>query len=82
MAMGFGDVKLALLIGLVLGYPNVVVGLFFGFLFGAIIGLVMVFLKKRGLSSEVPFAPFLIAGSVVALFFGNNIVNWYLSLII
>jgi leader peptidase (prepilin peptidase)/N-methyltransferase len=82
MAMGFGDVKLALLMGLLLGFPNSIVGIFLGFLFGAIIGTIMVFLKKKGMSSEVPFAPFLVLGLVVGLFFGDSIVNWYLSLMI
>jgi leader peptidase (prepilin peptidase)/N-methyltransferase len=82
MAMGFGDVKLALLIGLLLGFPNTIVGLFLGFLLGAIIGSVMVFLKKKGFGSEVPLAPFLVAGVIISFFFGNNIVNWYLSLTI
>jgi leader peptidase (prepilin peptidase)/N-methyltransferase len=80
MAMGFGDVKLALLVGLLLGFPNVIVGVFLGFLFGAIIGSIAVFLKKKGMSSEVPFAPFLVMGLVISFFFGSNIVNWYLSL--
>ncbi len=80
MAMGFGDVKLALLIGLLLGFPNAVVGIFLGFLFGAIIGSIAVLLKKKGMSSEVPFAPFLVAGLIVSFFFGSSIVNWYLSL--
>ena len=81
-AMGFGDVKLALLIGLLLGFPNTIVALFLGFLLGAIIGSVMILLKKKGLKSEVPFAPFLVAGTVISFFFGNNIVSWYLSLAI
>jgi prepilin signal peptidase PulO-like enzyme (type II secretory pathway) len=80
MAMGFGDVKLALLVGLLLGFPNTIVGLFLGFLFGAIIGTIMVLLKKKGFSSEVPFAPFLVAGVIISFFFGSNIVNWYFSL--
>ena len=80
VAMGFGDVKLAILIGLLLGYPNIIVGLFLGFLFGAIIGSVLILLKKRGLKSEIPFGPFLLVGMLIALFFGERIVNWYLSL--
>lgn len=80
MAMGFGDVKLALLIGLLLGFPNSIVGLFLGFLLGAIIGSVAVFLKKRGFGSEVPFAPFLVAGTIIAFFYGSRMVDWYLSL--
>lgn len=82
MAMGFGDVKLALLVGLLLGFPNTIVGLFLGFLLGAIIGSIMVFLKQKGFSSEVPFAPFIIAGAIISFFFGNSIVNWYLSLMV
>jgi leader peptidase (prepilin peptidase)/N-methyltransferase len=81
-AMGFGDVKLALLIGLLLGFPNTIVALFLGFLLGAIIGSVMILLKKKGLKSEVPFAPFLVAGTIISFFFGSNIVSWYLSLTI
>jgi prepilin signal peptidase PulO-like enzyme (type II secretory pathway) len=81
-AMGFGDVKLALLIGLLLGFPNTIVALFLGFLLGAIIGSVMILLKKKGLKSEVPFAPFLVVGTIISFFFGNNIVSWYLSLTI
>jgi leader peptidase (prepilin peptidase) / N-methyltransferase len=79
MAMGFGDVKLALFIGLLLGFPNAIVGLFLGFLFGAIIGSIMVFLKKKGMGSEVPFAPFLVVGAIISFFFGSSIVSWYLS---
>jgi leader peptidase (prepilin peptidase)/N-methyltransferase len=81
MAMGFGDVKLAFLLGLILGYPNIIVGVFLGFLFGAIIGLIMVIFQKRQIKSEVPFAPFLLAGSFIAIFWGSNIINWYTSLI-
>ena len=81
MAMGFGDVKLAFLIGLILGWPYIVIGLFLGFLFGAIVGTIMIILKKRQKDSEIPFAPFLLLGMFVAYFFGEIILNWYLSLI-
>jgi prepilin signal peptidase PulO-like enzyme (type II secretory pathway) len=81
MAMGFGDVKLAFLIGLILGWPYIIIGLFLGFLFGAIVGTIMIILKKRQKDSEIPFAPFLLLGMFVAYFFGEIILNWYLSLI-
>jgi len=80
MAMGFGDVKLAILIGLLLGYPKIIPGLFLGFLFGAIIGSVLILLKKKGFKSEIPFGPFLLVGLLVSLFWGESIINWYLSL--
>lgn len=79
--MGFGDVKLAILLGLVLGFPNILLGIFLGFLFGAIIGGGLIFLNKKELKSQMPFAPFLIAGTGVAMFFGDNIINWYTLLI-
>ncbi len=80
--MGFGDVKLAILLGLILGFPNILVGLFLSFFFGAILGVILMLLSKKGLKSEVPFAPFLILGTFVALFFGNQIVNWYLNFLL
>lgn len=80
LAMGFGDVKLAFFMGLVLGWPNIIVGTFLGFLFGAIIGLAMIFLKKKEFRSEVPFAPFLLVGMFIASFWGTDIAIWYLSL--
>ncbi len=81
LAMGFGDVKLAFFLGLLLGYPNIITGVFLGFLFGAVIGTVMMLLQKKQLKSEIPFAPFLIAGSFIALFWGYDIMELYLSLI-
>lgn len=80
--IGFGDVKLAILLGLFLGFPNILVALFLAFLFGAIIGLLLIIFSKKGLKSEVPFAPFLICGTFLALLFGQEIINWYTSLLI
>jgi prepilin signal peptidase PulO-like enzyme (type II secretory pathway) len=77
--MGFGDVKLAVLMGFLLGFPNVLVALFLAFFFGAVIGAILMFFGKKGLKSEIPFGPFLITGTFVALFWGQNIINWYLT---
>lgn len=80
--MGIGDIKLAFLMGLFLGFPNILVALFFSFLIGAIIGVGLIIAKKKTLKSEVPFGPFLITSTFLALFFGQNLINWYLHLII
>ncbi len=77
--IGFGDVKLAVLLGLLLGFPNILVGLFLAFFFGAIIGLTLMFFQKKGLKSEIPFAPFLIIGTFIAMFFGGHMIQWYLN---
>jgi len=79
-AMGFGDVKLAIFLGLILGWPNVITGIFLGFFFGAIIGLILISMKKKGFKSEVPFGPVLVTGTIIAMFWGDKILNWYLSL--
>jgi len=78
--LGFGDVKLALFMGLFLGFPNILVALFSAFFSGAIIGLGLIIAKKKSLKSEVPFGPFLVFGIFLALFLGNKIINWYFSL--
>jgi len=78
--MGSGDVKLALFMGLFLGFPNILVALFSAFLLGAIIGLGLIIAGKKTLKSEVPFGPFLVSGTFIALFWCNQIINWYLTL--
>jgi len=80
--MGIGDIKLAFFMGLFLGYPGILVALFSAFLIGAIIGVGLIMLKKKGLKSEVPFGPFLVIGTFIALFWGQAITNWYLNLFI
>lgn len=78
--LGFGDVKLAFFMGLFLGFPAILVSLFLAFFIGAIIGIGLISLKKKGLKSEVPFGPFLVTGTLIALFWGEQLVNWYLNL--
>jgi leader peptidase (prepilin peptidase) / N-methyltransferase len=78
--LGFGDVKYAVLMGLALGFPGILVGMFFANFFGAILGLALVAQGKKKMSSQVPFGPFLVAGTLVAIFFTDRIFGWYLSL--
>ena len=71
--MGFGDVKLALGLGAVLGWygwSTVVLGTFAGFLFGGLYGLGLVVLRRAGRRTSIPFGPFLIAGAFVGLLIG------------
>jgi len=78
--MGFGDVKYALFMGMVLGFPDSLVALFLANFFGAIIGLTLILAKIKNMKSEIPFGPFLVAGTVIALFFSDSIMSWYLSI--
>jgi prepilin signal peptidase PulO-like enzyme (type II secretory pathway) len=77
--LGFGDVKLGFLMGLFLSFPKILVSLFFAYLIGAIIGIGLILAKKKTLKSEVPFGPFLVTGTFIALFWGNQLINWYLN---
>lgn len=75
--MGFGDVKLAFLLGLILGFPNIVVALYFAFLTGAAIGIILMVGGKKSLKSHVPFGPFLILGTLFALLYGSRVMLWW-----
>ncbi|MEX0877641.1 MAG: prepilin peptidase [Candidatus Spechtbacterales bacterium] len=79
-AMGFGDVKLAFFMGLFLGYPAVLTAMFIAFLMGAIIGMGLMVLGRSTMKSRVPFGPFLVAGTLMALFWSESLSSWYINL--
>jgi len=75
--MGFGDVKLALLLGAVLG-ASVVPALFMAFAAGAVLGIALLLRHGSGARKmAVPFGPFLAAGALVALWWGPSMIGWY-----
>lgn len=79
-SMGFGDVKLAFVLGLVLGWlgwSELVLGLFCGFLAGAVVGLALIVLRHRGRKDHLPFGPFLAFGTLIVLLWGDVILRWY-----
>lgn len=79
-SMGFGDVKLAFVLGLVLGWlgwGELVLGLFCGFLAGAVVGVALIVLRRRGRKDHLPFGPFLAFGTVVVLLWGDAALSWY-----
>lgn len=77
--MGMGDVKLAGLIGLVTGLPLIIVGLLTGILLGGLVAVVLLLLRRKGRKDVIPYGTFLAIGPILALLWGNEIVNWYLS---
>lgn len=80
--MGFGDVRLALVLGLFLGWlglDHVVMGLFLGFLLGAVIGMALVLAGRRGRRDSVPFGPFLAGGATIAVFAGQPLLHWWMG---
>ena len=77
--MGMGDVKLALFMGAGLGL-SVVVGLFLGFIAGAVPAIVLLVRHGRAARKQaIALGPFLALGAVIALFAGDAILDWYLS---
>jgi prepilin signal peptidase PulO-like enzyme (type II secretory pathway) len=70
-AMGFGDVKLIAAIALLVGFPLSLIGFVFAFWLGGIWGVLLLITKTKGPKSQIAFGPFIIAGYVMAFFFGN-----------
>ncbi|WP_180686627.1 prepilin peptidase [Streptomyces gossypiisoli] len=71
---GFGDVKLALALGAVLGWhgwPIVLIGTFAGYLLGALYGIALILAGRAGRASRIPFGPFLLAGALVGVLLGS-----------
>ncbi|MEK7160462.1 MAG: A24 family peptidase, partial [Patescibacteria group bacterium] len=79
--MGRGDIKLAFLMGLILGWPKILVALFLAFLGGATLGLILVALGRKNLKSALPFGPFLVSGTILAVWLGSFISAWYQALL-
>lgn len=79
--VGFGDVKLGIFLGLALAnWPLALVCLFLANFIGCLYVIPLMLLGKMERASRVPFGPFLILGFVVAMLFGQNIIDWYISL--
>lgn len=78
--MGGGDVKLGAFIGLMLGFPNALFAIVLSFLTGAVFSLGLILLGKKHFGQAVPFGPFLVLGSLIMLYWGSEIMNWYLNL--
>jgi leader peptidase (prepilin peptidase)/N-methyltransferase len=80
--MGLGDVRLAGLIGLGIGWlglRQVAVALFFGFLIGSIVGIGLIVAAGRSRRTRIPFGPFMAAGAMVAVFWGQDLVRLWLG---
>ena len=80
-ALGGGDVKLAFLVGLIAGWPNMIVAVFSAFLTGAVVSVILMTLGKKKFGETVPFGPFLVVGTYTALFWGEQILGRHLGLL-
>jgi leader peptidase (prepilin peptidase)/N-methyltransferase len=78
--MGMGDVKLACLIGLVTGFPFVIVALMVGILIGGVVAVVLLLTRKKGRKDVIAYGTFLAIGPVITLLWGSYILDWYLHI--
>jgi leader peptidase (prepilin peptidase)/N-methyltransferase len=76
--MGGGDVKFMAGVGALLGWKGVLLTTFSGSLTGSVVGILLIRLKGKGRKTKIPFGPFLTLGAIVSLFFGEEILAWYL----
>ena len=80
-AMGEGDLNLIALVGAFLGWKAVALTILLGCLSGSAVGLALIAARRLGRRQHIPFGPFLSLGAVVALFWGERLIAWYLSLV-
>lgn len=77
--MGFGDVKLAGVLGAFLGFPDIASALYIAFLTGAVVGVILMIGKRAGMKTKIAFGPFLIFGTIITLLFSQQIYRlWYM----
>ena len=83
--MGFGDVKLAGLIGLYLGWlgwGSLLVGAFLGFLLGAVVGIALMVRGRAGRKTKIPFGPFMLMGAYIAVICGQTLADAYANAVL
>lgn len=78
--IGGGDIRLGFLMGLALGWPGIMIALFLAYFLGSFVGLGLIASGKKEWGSKVPLGTFLSVATLAALFWGEQILNWYLNL--
>lgn len=79
--LGGGDIRIGAIMGLVLGFPKVLLALFLAYCIGSVFSVIGLITKRIRLKSAIPFGPFLFLGTYIAMIWGDKILNWYLRLI-
>jgi len=77
--VGGGDVRLGVLVGALLGYPGIIIGLAFAYLGGSLIAAVLLLLGRKRFGSRLPFATILLPAALAAWLWGADIWQWYLT---
>lgn len=79
--IGGGDIRLGFLMGLLLGWPQILVALFLAYVLGSLIAVGLLLANKKSWGDKVPFGTFLSLASWLVLLYGQAIINWYWSLL-
>jgi len=77
--IGGGDLRLGALMGILLGWKLGLIALIAAYLFGSVVSIILLLKKKATRKSTIPFGPFLVIGIIIAIFYGNQILEWYLN---
>jgi prepilin signal peptidase PulO-like enzyme (type II secretory pathway) len=80
--MGMGDVKLAVPLGLIFGWPDIVPVVVLAFIIGALAGVALIARGRKTMKGSLPFAPFLIAGATIVFFAGFRLAAAYFGLLV
>lgn len=80
--MGAGDIEIAAIIGVFLGFKNTLIAIFLAFMIGAIYGIILILKNSKKRKEAIAFGPFLFIGSVIALFYGSKIIELYINYVL
>jgi leader peptidase (prepilin peptidase)/N-methyltransferase len=80
-AMGGGDVKYMGMVGSFLGWKGAFLTIMLGAMTGSIVGMTLIALKQHQADKVIPFGPYLALGTLLTLFYGDDIIGWYFGLI-
>lgn len=78
--IGEGDIRIGAMMGVMLGWPNIIPAIFISYLLGAGVSILLLGAKKASMKTAVPFGTFLAIGTFITLFWGNEILIWYFNL--
>lgn len=79
--IGDGDIVLGIGMGALLGFPVIISALAVAYLSGSVFAIAIILLRKRSMADKLPFGTFLVFGTIIASFFGQNMIDWYLGLL-
>ncbi|MFZ5563527.1 MAG: prepilin peptidase [Thermodesulfobacteriota bacterium] len=79
--MGGGDIKLLAMIGALCGWKGVLFTIFVSSLTGTLVGMAIMVVKDKNMKLAIPFGPFLSLGAIVYIFYGPELLNWYLNML-